>query len=274
MTSDKKKVLITGGDGYVARSLCEKLKTSYDITTISRSDFDLRDRDCTDSFFRGRYFDAVIHTAIKGGSRLQLDSPDTTHDNLSMFYNLLNNKHCFGKLLNIGSGAEVGLPTSPYGLSKSIISKLVDQETYFYNIRVYAVFDENELGTRFIKANLLRYLNKQPMLIEQDKYMDFYYMEDLALVVDYYLRKNPRFELCPKLFNCSYKQHLTLTQIASIINNLQDHKVDIIILNQEIGQPYVGTYTMPEIENTEIPFINTIGLEQGIKLVHQKLQNL
>ena len=112
------------------------------------------------------------------------------------------------------------------------------------------------------------------MLIEQDKYMDFYYMEDLVSVVDYYLRKNPRFELCPKLFNCSYKQHLTLTQIASLINDLQDYKVAINVLNPGIGQPYIGTYTMPEVENTEIPFIETVGLEEGIRLVYQKLQNL
>ena len=76
--------------------------------------------------------------------------------NIQMFYNLLNNKHYFGKLINFGSGAELNMPTDPYGLSKNIISKIIDAEPHFYNIRIYGVFDENELDTRFIKNNIKR----------------------------------------------------------------------------------------------------------------------
>lgn len=266
-----KKILITGGDGYIAKSLYSSLRESYDITTVSRSDFDLSSREETDSYFRNKYFDVVIHTAIKGGSRLQSDPIDITYYNLSMFYNLLNNRDCYTKLINIGSGAEEGLPITPYGLSKSVISRIVDSELYFFNIRVYAVFDENELNTRFIKANILRYINKEPMVIEQDKYMDFYYMKDLITVVDYYIRKNPKCEVCPKLFNCSYKYHFTLKEIAAIINNLDDHSVDIVLNNPVLGDPYIGSYSIPEIENTTIPFIPTIGLVEGIKSVYKKL---
>lgn len=266
-----KKILITGGNGYIAKSLYSYLKESYDVTSVSRSDFDLSSREETDSYFSGKYFDVIIHTAIKGGSRLQPDSIDITHHNLIMFYNLLNNRDRYTKLINIGSGAEEGFPTTPYGLSKNVISRIVDAELYFYNIRVYAVFDENELDTRFIKANILRYSNNEPMIIEQDKYMDFYYMKDFVAVVDYYIRKNPKYEICPKLFNCSYKYHPTLKEVAAIINNLDRHEVDIVLNNPIFGNPYVGSYNMPEMENTAIPYIPTIGLIEGIKSVYKKL---
>ncbi len=272
------EVLITGGNGYIAKSLYNSLKEKYRVSTISRSDFDLTSREETNAFFENKHFDVVIHTAIKGGSRLQTDSAEVTHCNLSMFYNLLSNRNSYTKLLNIGSGAEEGFPTSPYGLSKNVISRIVDDELYFYNLRVYAVFDENELDTRFIKANILRYVNNESMVIEQDKYMDFYYMKDLISVVDYYIQKNPKYELCPKLFNCSYNYHLTLSEIAKVINALGDHTVNIAINNPAFGNAYIGNYTMPEMEDyKKLPYIPTIGLKKGIQevydnILHQHIQ--
>jgi hypothetical protein len=37
------------------------------------------------------------------------------------------------------------MPTDPYGLSKHIINQLMAPEPEDLNIRIYAVFDENEL---------------------------------------------------------------------------------------------------------------------------------
>ena len=83
------KILITGGNGYVAQSLAKGLSSfPYNITCVTRKDFDLTDRASTDKWFEGKHFDAVIHTAIKGGSRLQQDEGDIFYQNLQMFYNL------------------------------------------------------------------------------------------------------------------------------------------------------------------------------------------
>jgi len=268
-----KKILITGGNGYIAKSIYNALKDIYDITSISRIDFDLVDREKTNKFFKHKHFDVVIHTAIKGGSRLQPDSLDITHTNISMFYNLLANKTHYTKLINIGSGAEIDYPTTPYGLSKSIISRLTYNECYFYNIRIFGLFDENELDTRFIKTSIKRYINFQPLHIYQDKYMDFFYMEDFIKIVKRYIDKNHIFESPSKLINCCYNYHFTLSEIAKIINKLDNHTVPIIIENKEMGTPYIGVYNSPHIENSNIPFIKYLGLEQGIKETYNKLKN-
>ena len=147
-------ILITGGNGYIAKSLAKGLN-QHNITTITRQDFDLTDIESTNKWFKNKYFDVVIHTAVKGGSRLKQDTGDTFYQNLQMFYNLYYNKHCFGKFIHFGSGAELNSPTDPYGLSKKIINELIKPEPGFYNIRIFAVFDENELDTRFIKTNIL-----------------------------------------------------------------------------------------------------------------------
>ena len=157
-------ILITGGNGYIAKSLSNNL-TEYNITTITRQDFDLVNRKATNDWFKDKYFDIVIHTAVVGGSRLKTDDGEIFYQNIQMFYNLLSNKHCFNNLIHFGSGAELGTPDSPYGISKNIINRIIKHEPNFHNIRIFAVFDENELNTRFIKSSIKKYINKTPIKI-------------------------------------------------------------------------------------------------------------
>ena len=254
------KILITGGNGYIAKSLASKLDNTVSIT---RKDFDLTDRKATNDWFCNKYFDVVIHTAVKGGSRLIKDGADVCYQNLQMFYNLLNNKHCFNKLIHFGSGAELGMPTDPYGLSKNIISRIIDSEPNFYNIRIFGVFDENELNTRFIKNSIKCYINKQPIEIHQDKLMDFFYMEDLIKLVKHYIKCN---KSLPKNAECIYDACIKdyLSDIASVINNLSNYKVKINI-GEGKGKNYVG-------DNNPLN-IKWIGLEQGIKRTYKKIIN-
>lgn len=250
------KILITGGNGYIARSLYNKL-TGYDITSISRSNFDLTNRKDTNNWFEDKYFDVVIHTAILGGSRLEQDDEKVFFNNLSMFYNLLSNQDKFGQLISFGSGAELGYPADPYGLSKNIIHRIIQNEPKFNNIRIFAVFDENELDTRFIKANIKKYIDKEPLIIHQNKFMDFFYMDDLVKLVDHVIQ-NPNI----KEIDSCYLQPYTLLDIANLINNLSDHKCEIKIENPKMGKPYVG-----KIQKLGLYLV---GLEKAIKQVYDK----
>lgn len=269
----KQRILITGGNGYIAKSLYARLHNEYDITVVTRNDFDLSNRSETNAYFSDKQFDFVIHTAIKGGSRLQTDSIDITHTNLSMFYNLLHNKQKFNRLVSFGSGAENGMPHTPYGLSKHIIAKLIQNIPNFYNIKIFGVFDENELDTRFIKSNIQRYLQKQPIIIHQDKYMDFFHMDDLTSIVKRYIELNSPWEPPQSTIDCCYQKSYKLSDIANMINNLDSYKVDIIIQSNELADSYTGTFNTPIIENTNICQIKYIGLEAGIRNMYNKLRN-
>ena len=103
-----KKILITGGNGYIATSLYKALKDKYDITKVSRADFDLTNYAATCEFLQDKYFDVVIHTAVVGGNRLQEEDDSILRSNLDMYYNLINNKEHFGRFISFGSGAELG----------------------------------------------------------------------------------------------------------------------------------------------------------------------
>ena len=254
-------ILITGGNGYIAKSLNKGLWKGSDrpnITYITRKDFDLIDRRATNNYFKDKYFDVVIHTAIVGGNRLKEDDSKVFYQNLSMFYNLLANQDKFNQLISFGSGAELGYPTDPYGLSKNIINKIIQSEPKFNNIRIFGVFDKDELDRRFITPNIKRYINKKPIIIHQNKLMDFFYMEDLITVVNHII-KNPNV----KEITCSYLQPYSLYDIASLINNLGLHKCEIKIENDGMGDPYIS-----KPQKLDLPLI---GLEKAIKQIYEKL---
>lgn len=255
------KILITGTNGYIGKSLYNALKDQYEVTAITRSECELMDSAAVDAYFSDKEFDVVIHCAVKGGSRLQEDKYDVMDLNLQMYYNLLKNKAHYKRLIHFGSGAEYAAPTSPYGLSKIVVGRSISQRDNFYNLRIYAVFDENELDTRFIKANLKRYINKEPMQIHQDKYMDFIYMQDLIKIVNYYItEENP-----PKEVGCTYTSTTTLLDIANFINTLDDYKVEVEIKNDSgRGEGYVNFKNHLQLDY--------IGLEQGIINTYNNLK--
>jgi len=256
------KILITGGNGYVGKSLFNALKDKYETISISRKDFDLSNFEQTKSFFKDKYFDVVIHCAVAGGSRLKQDGIDVLDNNLKMYYNLLSNQSCYCKFINFGSGAEYNSPDSFYGKSKSIISESIRYKSNFYNIIIYAVFDENELDTRFIKANIKRYINKEPMLVSSTKKMTFFYMPDLIKLVNHIIKKES--ENLSHLNYASYIENYSLLQICNRINKLDNYEVNIYTEDKK-ELDYVSNF------KSEYS-LNYIGLAQGIKLTYEKLK--
>jgi GDP-L-fucose synthase len=254
------KILITGGNGYIAKSIQNAFWEKYYILSPNREELDLTDSKSVDKFFEGKHFDVVIHTATLGGSRLKEEDETVSFYNLIMFYNLIRKREQFNKLISFGSGAEFKTDYTPYGFSKKIINKLIHKYDNFYNLRIYAVFDEKEKDTRFIKSSMQHYLNNEPIVIHQDKLMDFIYMPDLISIVEFYIT---RIDLIKEI-DCIYNDTVSLSNIAKQINNLGVNKVPINIQNNTPGENYIGTHR-------ELP-IAFIGLEYGIKNVYNKLK--
>jgi nucleoside-diphosphate-sugar epimerase len=255
------KILITGGNGYIAKSIYHTLHKKHDITLVTKNDLNLTRRDEVKHYFANKQFDLVIHTAVVGGNRLFQDGPNVVLANLLMYDNLMRCRDKFNRFIHFGSGAE-DKADNPYGFSKHIVSQLMKLDPKSVNVKIYAVFDENELDTRFIKSNILRYINREDLVVHQDKKMDFFYMKDLISLVEWLI--NHREEEFPiQEINCSYLEKITLTQIAEIINSLSDYKVNIKIENEGQGDDYCSIHPI-------MPF-NLIGLEQGIKETYNKL---
>jgi len=252
------KILITGANGYIGKTLNKAFKDKYDVTLLTRQTVDLYDSNQVKEFFKDKHFNIVIHCAIKGGGRLDKDDPETLDTNLKIYYNLVDNQSQFDKLLHFGSGAEK--QNTFYGLSKKVINESIQNKDKFYNVRILNVFDENELDYKFIKTNIRKYINKQDIEIFQNKYMDFFYMNDFITLIDYCINNN-----IPKEIDCCYNHLTTLYNVAEIINGLNNYKVNINIKNWEMAPPFNGKFINLGL--------NFIGLEQGIKNVYNVLKN-
>jgi nucleoside-diphosphate-sugar epimerase len=271
-----KNLLITGCNGYVARNIAKHL-TNYNITLTERANLNLLDSEQTKNFFKDKYFDAVIHTATSGGSRLAEDENEVFYKNCLMHQNLLENSASFDKYISFGSGAELdrrynidesaelksAYPIDPYGMSKNFIAKSGLMYPNFYNIRIFNVFNYDELPTRMVKSNIINYLKQEPIVIHQDKYMDFFFMEDLCKVVKFVIDSDVK----QKIINCSYKEKYKLSDIANIINNLSFYDVEIIVENNNMGLNYFGDY------NLHLFDVNLSGLHLGLVDTYELLRN-
>ena len=259
---DRVEILITGGNGYIAQSLFSTLKDNYQITVVRRQDFDLTSYQAVNNFFQGKYFDVIIHTAVGGGSRLKKETSKNMDSNLQMYYNLLQHRKHYGKLIHFGSGAEDYAPETPYGLSKRVIAKSILEQDSFYNIKIFGVFDENELDTRFIKANLKRYINREPMVIDVHKRMTFFYMKDLITLVKHYV--DSRTTALTTESYCSYITEYTLKEITDMINKLDDYKVPIY-MTEEFAEDYTSNFNA----GYGLPYV---GFKKGLQEVYNKLK--
>jgi dTDP-4-dehydrorhamnose reductase len=146
-------------------------------------------------------------------------------------------------------------------LSKKVLNQSIQDKDNFYNVRIFAVFDENELESKFVKTNIRNYITEKDIEIFQNKYMDFFYMEDLVTLMNYCIISDN----LPKEINCSYNYSPTLYDVAHIINNLSDYKTNINIKEWGMTPHFNGEFT-----DLGLKFV---GLEQGIKNVYNKLKN-
>lgn len=268
-------ILITGANGFIGSNITKLLSknVNFNFFKVDRNNIDLFSLNNIERYIEENQIDTVIHCAIEGGNRLKEDTCEMFYKNLLMYENLIKFNHKYKMFINFGSGAEFDrrydisnvnehdmfniIPTDFYGLSKNIISKLSVNYCSSINLRIFGCFYHNELSTRFIKNNINNYINHKPIIIHQDRYMDFFYMEDLVNVIDHLLN-NP--QLKHKDINMSYLKKYKLSDIANIINELSSHKVDIIIENKNSGFNYTGNGQL--LDNLNLKLKN---LQLGIK---------
>ena len=267
-------ILITGGNGFVARNIYKKIKNKHNVILTNRQSLNVLDKKSVDAFFVKNNIDIVIHTAISGGSRIKQDDIHTLIDNLVMFNNLVQNKHMFGSLINFGSGAEFDRsadicsakeddeshPTDYYGLSKRIIKMEMGKIENFYNLRIFGCFGEDELKTRFVKSAVNNVRLGHPIKIHQNRYMDFIYIDDLCKVVEHYIEKINKKTL-PKDINLCYSNKKSLLDIANKINYFMGKSFDNVIIEKAgYSTEYTGSGNKLRLLDLQLD-----GLDKGLK---------
>lgn len=271
-------VLVTGSKGYIGKSIINSKIKGINFIEGHRNNINLFDKNYIKEFIKCNKIDSIIHCAIEGGSRLKNDDSNIFYNNLLIFENLCNCKNLIYKFINIASGAEFdksfdinlkleeeifdSVPKDYYGLSKNIISQKAVNIKNFYNLRIFGCFDENEIETRFIKTCILKSLKNEPIIINEDKTMDFFYLKDLIPVIENVLLN----QFLYKDINLSYQKKYKLSEIAKNISSINKSKSKIIIQKKD-GLNYNGDYN----KFISLP-IKTQGIDKGILTTISKLQ--
>lgn len=256
------KILVTGANGFLGSNIVSYfINKGYEVVKLVHENCDLVTGVGLDKYFETSY-DSIIHCASVGGRRTKLDDASVISQNILMFDNLANKRNYYDRFIYFGSGVQYDakLSREPYGISKRYVSHAIENMSGFYNINIWNIFGPTEQSDRFIRANIQRYINHEPIIIHANKEMDFFYVEDfLELSFVFATWVNP-----PKSINAVYKQKISLIDIANIINTLSNYQVPIKLESESSLPNYTGYYN-----NT---MIQTYGLEVGLKKVYKYLK--
>lgn len=236
------KILFLGGSGFIGKEILPLMKLhGYDVEYPNSSELDLTNLLEVNNFFKNKFYDVIIFSAVQGRKTFLDKQWDTFYNNILMFENVYRYKNRTKLFINIDSGLSIqnNFEKYPYSFSKYCISQRVFPDTNSINLRLYGCFGHNEEKRRHFVGNILRYINKEPMVIHQDRIFDFIYSGDLYKIIDWVIKN--RTNTLPKNIDCTYTEKYKLSDICNLINTLDDYKVDIFIENSEIGDEYTSS---------------------------------
>jgi UDP-glucose 4-epimerase len=272
------KILITGGNGNIAKIIKTHLSDFFDIVNPSHKELDILDLNKIKEFLNDKCFDILIHTAILGGRRTKEETGEVTHKNLLMLENLLHFSDKFKMIINFDSAAIydrttdilnrnedslLTIPTDYYGFSKYLIYKRSLSYYHFYNFRIFNIFHANEEPDRFIKSCFIAKKCNTKITIFEDKYFDFVYQDDFVRILKFYLENLNNQTVLEKTLNICYNKKYKLSDIAKIIIGNDDN---INVLNTNSVSNYSGNNARLESMN-----LSLLGLEKSLIIYESKL---
>ena len=279
-----KKILITGGNGFIAKSLYEYFTNCYfspleaNIVAPNRDELDLLDSSKVFDFIRKHKFDVVIHTAtydaVPGFSKK--DESLVLENNLKMFFNIAEHRAYFGKMIYFGSGAEAGrenwvskmseeyieskVPKDQYGYSKYTMNQYVNKNSNnIYNLRLFGVFGKfDDWRYRFISNACCKAMLDMPITINKRARFDYLYIEDLTRIVKWFAENKPK----RNTYNICRGEVYTYSELAEKVIAASSKDLGIIIKDNDMKKEYSGDNSLflNEIENFEFtPIEESIG---------------
>lgn len=252
------KILITGGNGFIAKNLSEQLGGEYAMSSPDRKELDLMDSLKVFDYIKKNKFDVVIHTAtydaVAVGSTK--NPAKVLENNLKMFFNIARCQKYFRKMIYFGSGAEFDrrywipkmkedyfdqhVPQDQYGFSKYLMTQYTLLNNKIYNLRLFGVFGKyDDWKTRIISNICYLAVMNLPIIIEQNKFYDFLYIDDLTKIVKWFIGNNPK----KKVYNVCTANTIDFKTIAKKIVKISGKKLDAKIKTKGLGLEYSGDST-------------------------------
>ena len=271
------RVLITGGNGNIAKIISRGLSSDFSIFAPSRNELNVLNPNQICEFLSKNQFDILVHTCILGGRRTKEETGEIAYINILMFENILKFANHFKMIINLDSGAIYDrktdifnrkeeelytVPTDYYGFSKYVIYNRSLSYPNIFNFRIFNIFHANEEANRFISSCFNAKKNNLILDICEDKFFDFMYEDDFVRIVHFYFQHFENLEILEKTVNIGYEKKYRLSDIAKIIIQ-DDSKINIV---KSESNNYSGCIN--KLYSYGIKFD---GLEKGLELYEEKI---
>jgi UDP-glucose 4-epimerase len=271
------KILVTGGDGFIARNLSEQLKGEFDVRAPGRRQLDLMEPERVRDYLVANRFDAVIHAATYDAApeHSTKDPAKVLENNLRMFFSVARCREHFGKMIYFGSGAEFGrdhwlpkmsesyfdthVPQDQYGFSKYVMTKFASASANVFNLRLFGVFGKYEDWRVRITSDVChKVVSGSPIVINRNRRYDFLFVDDLVRIVAWFVRNTPR----SRVYNVCTGEAIGFTAIAEKVLEIAGKSLPIEVGAEESGVEYSGDNALLEGEMGGVrvtPFDEAIG---------------
>ncbi|HTB21279.1 MAG TPA: NAD(P)-dependent oxidoreductase [bacterium] len=248
------RVLLTGGSGFVGRNILESgLRDKYEFVSPGHGELDLCDSAAVDSFFRGRSFDAIVHSAVKPGHRNAKDFSALFYDNVRQFFNLERHAGEVGRMIVMGSGSVydpkhyrprmsedyfgVHVPDEDAGFFRYVCEKRIEGSENIVDLRIFGLFGKYEdYAIRFISNMMCKCLAGLPLTMNQDRRFDYLYIDDLMPVLEHFLAGRPAHHA----YNVTPDETASLLDLAHRILALSGKDLPIVVRTPGQGPEYSG----------------------------------
>ncbi len=248
-----KNILLTGSGGFIGKHLKNQLSGKFNLFTPRSYQLNLLDKDDVKQYVEDNNIEYIIHSA-SCGVRI---SPDATIDevakpNIEMFKNLSELTSKDRPMITIGSGAEYdksrplckikesdfgkSIPKDPYGYSKYLISKMIEEKDNILNLRLFGIYGLGEDKSRVTSCIVNSNIAKEPIILNQNVKFDFIYIDDFCRIVEYFLNNSTN----EKFINVSPTESIEIIDLAKIVNDFSDYKSEIIVKNPGMNREYTG----------------------------------
>lgn len=249
-----KKVLLTGGTGFIGKNILPILKEKYDVDAPTRLELDLKDSVAVAEYvIKGKY-DVIIQSAnpnpVKNAKYDKVES--MFEDSMRIFMNFYNVRQYCRKLIYFGSGAEydksrdickekecnvnVSIPKDTYGLAKLYMNELARRSENVYNLRIFGCYGPYDHESKFLTHVIRCCLRNENITIRQNCYFDYMQVYDLAKAVECVIEGIPQYHD----YNVCSGEAISLIEIAEKIREHMDCSSKIVVLSDGLNREYTA----------------------------------
>ena len=276
--SGRKRVLFTGGSGFVGRNVVPVLAERFEVIAPRRDELDLLDADSVARFVEARAVDAIVHSAnpnpVKNAACDRADS--MVEDSLRQFFNVVRQRGDVEQVLYFGSGAEYdkrgevslakeceigrSVPADGYGFAKYVENELARGTANVTNLRLFACFGPFDHSSKFITHCIRCVLDGSPVTVRQDCLFDYLHVSDVARTVAFFLENPPQ----QRDYNLASGSPRLLSDIAVQVVRLMGADAPVEILAPGMNREYTADVSRLASETGLVE--SFLPLEEGIRM--------